>query len=131
MAYKKQEIIDLCMEVIESRNVIFIEELICYLPISKSAFYNWNLHEMDSIKDAITASKVDKKAQLREMWMMSENATLQVANYKLMATDEEHDRLTMNRSDITTKGDKIEGNAPVMITMAEAKKRLEDLENEI
>jgi len=132
MAYKKQEIIDLCMEVIEEHNVIFIEELVSYVPISKSAFYNWNLHELDDIKDAITSSKVNKKAQLREMWMMSENATLQVANYKLMATDEEHDRLTMNRSDITTKGDKIEsGSGAVMITMDEAKKKLEELGGEI
>jgi len=132
MAYKKQEIIDLCMEVIEKHNVIFMNELVCYLPISEPTFYGWKLNELESIKSAITASKVNKKAQLREMWMMSDNATLQLANYKLMSTGEEHDLLTMSRSDITTQGDKIESGAgAVMITMDEAKKKLEELEGEI
>lgn len=131
MGYKKQDIIDLCMEVIENKNVIFIEELICYLPISKGTFYSWSLNEMDSIKDAITASKVNKKAQMRESWMMSENATLQLANYKLMSTDAEHDLLTMNRSDITTKGYKIESGVATLVTMDDAKKMLADLDNEI
>jgi len=122
-------IIYICVEVIVKHNIIFIEELISFIPISKGTFYAWKLNEMDLLKDAIEVGKVKQKSHMRTNWYASDNPTLQLACYRLLAKDEEHRRLNTNYTDVTTQGEKI--NAPVLITMDEAKKRLADLENEI
>ena len=102
MAYKKQEIIDQCLEVLDSEIILFVEELISFLPISKKTFYLWKLHECDDIKNALQKSKISAKAKLRKNWMASENATLNVALYKLIADDDEHRRLS--NSYVPTQG---------------------------
>ena len=94
MAYKKQEIIDQCLEVLDNEIILFIEELVSFLPITKKTFYLWKLHECDDIKNALQQSKINAKAKLRRNWMASENATLNVALYKLIADDEEHRKLS-------------------------------------
>ena len=45
---------------------------------------------------------------MRKKWYDSDNATMQMALYKLCSTDVEHRKLQQNYSDITTKGEKIE-----------------------
>lgn len=96
MAYKKQEIIDQCLKVIEDECIFFIEELLAFVPISKGTFYKWKMNEMDSIKNAITQGKIKGKNHLRKKWMQSENATTDIALYKLLADDDEIEKLSSN-----------------------------------
>ncbi len=107
MAYKKQEIIDLCLEVIEREDIIFQDELIAYIPISESTFYQWKLGQSEELKRAINSNKIVSKATQRKNWRASENATLQLASYRLSSTEEERRLLATNYTDITTGGEKI------------------------
>jgi len=53
-------------------------------------------------------NRIEIKKRLRTNWMrQDENATMQVALYKLLSNDEEKDSLTMQKTDITTKGDRL------------------------
>jgi hypothetical protein len=93
----KEEIIAKALEVIPREQCVTIEELCLYLPIKKGTFYNWDLNDDDSIKAAINEEKVKVKQHLRRKWRDSDNATLQVAEMKLCANDEELDVLSTNR----------------------------------
>ncbi len=104
---KKEEIIQKSLEIIEKKNIVFIRELCAYLPIGKSTFYEWDLDKSDVLRDAIDNSKVCRKASLRSNWEASDNATLQLASYRLMSEPDEHKKLNQNYTDITTDGDKI------------------------
>jgi hypothetical protein len=98
MAFKKQDLINQSVEVIKQNDIIFIEELISYLPCSSKTFYNYELHNLQSIKEQIEKNRVMKKVELRAKWYKSENATLQIALYKLLATTEEYSKLTNSYS---------------------------------
>jgi len=93
MAYDGKELLKQSLKIIETEEVVFIEELVSYLPCDKKTFYTHKLHENPDIKAAMTKNKVSKKAKLRKKWFDSENATLQVALYKLLANEEELERL--------------------------------------
>lgn len=113
MAYDKEELEKKALIAIKKHKLVFLEEVISYLPCSKSTFYDLRLHESDLIKEEIQLIKVGLKIKMRKKWTDSENASLQIANYKLLASDEELTRLTSNKHDHTTKGDKIKGIAPI------------------
>lgn len=96
MAYKKQEIINKCYEIIEGESIVYIEELVAFLPISKRTFYQWNLHKLQELRDELENSKIKQKSYQRKMWEQSDNPTLQLASYRLKCTDDEHRKLSTN-----------------------------------
>ena len=93
----KEEIIAKALEVIPREQCVNIHEVLLYLPISKQTFYNWELDQFDGIKNAIENEKIKVKQHLRRKWRDSDNATLQVAEMKLCANEEELDVLSTNR----------------------------------
>jgi len=89
-------------------DIVFIQDVIAVLPCSSATFYNHNLEKLETIKDALHKNRIEIKKRLRTNWMrQDENATMQVALYKLLSNDEEKDSLTMQKTDITTKGDRL------------------------
>jgi len=94
MAYKTEELIEKSLEIIKSKNIHFIEDLVSYLPCDKKTFYNHNLHEFHLIKEAIEQNKLNIKNNLRKKWYDSDNATTQIALYKLLASQAELKALT-------------------------------------
>ncbi len=130
MAYKKQEIIDLSLELIKKHKIKKQNHLIAFLPISEATFYSWKMEEIEAVKRALRDSCRVRVCNIVNDWLDSDNPTLQIAGFKQICDDDERKKLSTNYTDITTQGDKIEG-APVMITMAEAKKKLEELESSI
>lgn len=98
MATDKEKIYELAIQVIEEKRPIWIEELISFLPISKPTFYAYfpiGSNEINDIKDRIDRCKCETKNQLRYKWLKTDNATLQLALYKLIATKEEREALSM------------------------------------
>ena len=79
MAYKRAELEKQAIEAITSKNLFFIEDVVCYLPCSKKTFYDHKLHELHSIKEVLLKNKVEIKVGLRSKWYKYENATLQIA----------------------------------------------------
>lgn len=91
--YNKEEMIKLSLKAIEDNNLVFVHELCYYLPFTRTTFYNKELDKVDKIKEALNKNKVDIKKGLRNKWYISDNATTQLALYRLLATKEEHDKL--------------------------------------
>ena len=97
MAYNKDEVIKQALTAIETEECVTIEEVLLYIPIHKATFYDWDLDENDDIKGAINAMKVKLKKGMRRNWRKSDNPTLQIAEYKLMANPEESDALNTSK----------------------------------
>ncbi|MGL4558305.1 MAG: hypothetical protein ACRCV5_12425 [Afipia sp.] len=91
--YSNSEIEQIALEIIKREKLVFISELTPLLPISHATFYNRGLDKSESIKEALAANSLNMKRGLRHRWYAGENATTQIALYKLLGTDEEADRL--------------------------------------
>lgn len=109
---EKDELFKQALKIAKEKRLIFVEEVISYLPISKPTFYDYypkDSNDFNELKRVINDNKIDIKQGLREKWYESDNATLQMALYKLTAREEERKKLAMSYVDNTTKGEKING----------------------
>lgn len=121
MAYDREKIFEQAKEVIVKNNLIFIEEIVAFLPITKPTFYEFfktESNEFNTLKDLLDQNKVKTKTKLRKNWAESENATLNVSLYKLLATDEEIKKLSMNYNENKNENTNIDktpffGNNPL------------------
>lgn len=107
---EKKKIFDDALKIIKEKDLIFIEEVVSYVPISKETFYNYyplDSDRLDSIKDALNINKLATKELLRKKWRQSENPTLQIALYRLTSDKEEHKLLNQTYVDQTSGGEKI------------------------
>lgn len=107
MAYNKADLERQALEAIKEHNLMFVTDVPAYLACSIKTFYNKELQELQSIKDALERNRVKVKNGLRAKWYKSENATVQIALYKLIGTEEEAHRLNGTRQDITTNGESL------------------------
>lgn len=108
MAYNTKELEQQALEAIKEHGLIFIEEVVSFLPCASSTFYDHELEKSEAIKEAINFNKVSKKAKLRKNWEHSENATLNISLYKLLANEEELQRLSVQKVEHSGKdGEKI------------------------
>ena len=93
---------------IKEHNIFQICDIFAFYPSLKhSQFYNLKLDKSDDIKKALDDNKVLVKSSLKHKWFKSDNATLQLALFKLLSTDDELQKLSMQHIDHTSKGDKI------------------------
>ena len=97
MAYDKKKILKDALELIEKHHLVFIDDVVGLLPISKPTFYSFfsiDSDELNNIKSLLDKNRISMKSNMRKKWYQSENATLQVALMKLIATDDEAARLS-------------------------------------
>lgn len=93
MAYNKSDLEQQALDAIKKHDLVFISEVVSYLPCAKSTFFSKKLDESDSIKEALENNKIEQKKTLRGKWRDSENATVQIALYRLLSDDDENDKL--------------------------------------
>lgn len=108
MAYKKENILKESLELIEKHHLIFVDDVVGLLAIDKSTFYKHmpvDSNELNQIKAKLAKNRISMKANMRKKWYQSENATLQVALMKLIATDDEAARLSGTPREIKQKED--------------------------
>ena len=101
------------------KKCLFIEELVSYLPICRTTFYDYfklNSTELDNIKDILDSNKVSLKTQMYSKWFKSDAPALQIALMKLIATDSEAHRLNGSRQE----GKKVE-DKEIVITLVNPK----------
>lgn len=84
-----------------------------FVSFSKKTAYNHNLHEVHDIKSAIEGNRASAKQYMIQKWIASQNATLQLAAFRLLADSEEHQKLNQQYIDHTSKSEKI--GAPTFI----------------
>ena len=95
--YTTEELKKLTIKAIKEHSLIDITEACTYLPVARATFYNHKLDKCDDIKELINKNKVNIKATLRKKWLENDNATTQIALYKLAGTSEE--RMILSNSD--------------------------------
>lgn len=103
---KLNEILDI---VHNNKSLVFFEELYTQLGVSYQTVYRRfpvGSPEREQIVEALNANKELVKNVLRKKWLASDNATLQLALYKLLARDEERKALNNTSSDINVTADK-------------------------
>lgn len=127
MASKKQHEKNI-IDIIHSHNdVLCVSDIfVHYVDISRQRFYQLGLDKLDTIRDAIRANKAKAKHYLRKKWIKSDNPTLQIAAYRLIAEDDELLRLNSRNVDM-----KVSGNMGVGVVSEESVKALLDKMDEL
>lgn len=98
MAYDRLEIFEQAKKVTVENNLFFIEDIIAYLPISKTTFYEFfptESNETNELKDILELNRVSLKVSMRKKWQDNPAPALQMALMKLIATPEELKKLSM------------------------------------
>ena len=112
MAYDKVGLFNQAKRVTQENNLFFVDDIIAYLPCSKSTFYEFypdGSDELDELKGILESNRVTLKVSMRSKWFKSENPTLQVSLMKLICTDDERKKLSMTHSvieDVTPQAPK-------------------------
>lgn len=104
------EIFEQSKKLIVKHKLLFIQDVVDFLPITRQTFYRYfplESEEMQEIKKLIDENKISIKSNLRAKWYNSDNATLQLALYRLTANEDEHRMLNQRYIDHTSGGEKI------------------------
>ena len=106
--YKTEDLLKTAKEAIIKNRLIFIEDIIAFLPCHKSTFYEHFPNESDNYKtmfDMLETNRTTLKVSMRSKWYTSNAPALQMALMKLIATPEELRKLSMQfvESDNTNK----------------------------
>ena len=69
------------------------------LSFSRATAYNHNLDKLDTIKEAFAQNRSKATNYLLQKWIQSDNATLQIAAFKIIAETDDHKRLNQTYVD--------------------------------
>lgn len=100
MAYDKKKIFEQAKEAIVKNKLFFIDDIIAYLPCSRSTFYEWEMEKSDELKELLNQNRTTLKVSLRSKWYTSNAPALQMALMKLIASPEELRKLSMTHTAI-------------------------------
>ena len=104
-----EKVIEEILTVIENENLFDVDSIFAYYKgCGKTTFYDHKLNETNAIKEALQNNRITTKQDLKKKWFLSENPTVQIALFKLIATPEERKNLSQNYTDITSGGEKID-----------------------
>lgn len=112
MAYDKKRLFEQAKDVIAKHKLFFIDDIVAFLPISRSTFYEWQFDKSDELKELLNANRTELKVSMRSKWYKSNAPALQMALMKLIATPEELKKLSMNYTDVTSNGRDISSPPP-------------------
>jgi hypothetical protein len=99
MAYDRIKIFEQAKEMIVKHKLFFVEDIVAFLPISKTTFYEFfpiDSHETNELKDLLETNRTELKVSMRSKWYKSNAPALQMALMKLIASPEELRKLAMN-----------------------------------
>jgi hypothetical protein len=97
MAYDKEKILIECLGAIKTEKLTFFNDLAEFVQPTMATLYEWEFDKLETLKNELAKNKIASKRKMRNKWTESDNATLQLAAYKLIANQEELDSLTMNK----------------------------------
>jgi len=95
MAYDKTKIFEQAKEAIIKHKLFFIDDIVAFLPCSRSTFYEWQMDKSDELKELLHLNRTSLKVSMRSKWYTSNAPALQMALMKLIATPEELKKLSM------------------------------------
>ena len=86
------------------------------LSFKKSTAYNYKLESLETIKEAFAINRSKGVNYLLQKWMKSDNATLQIAAMRIVADDDDRQKLNQQYIDHTSKGNEIKPTIQVSTT---------------
>ena len=107
MKFDKQEMMNMALETAKLKSCIFINELVSYLPCSRSTFYELfpaGSDTLNTLKEMMDKNAEQKKSAMYRKWFESSNPSLQIALMKLLATPEQAHRLNGTSQKIEHSG---------------------------
>ncbi len=109
--YNKKRVLQQAKELAEKQNGVFnMSDIIALLPCGRATFYALipqDSPEMQELRDIIEANIIKTKAAIRGKLYTNGKDTGLIALYKMIATKEEREAISMVNTDITTKGQSI------------------------
>jgi len=99
MAYNKDKLYNQAIDVATKEKCYFIEQVVSFMPCGKVTFYDYfpiDSNEMNAIKAILDKNKIEIKSAMYKKWFDSDNATLQLAFFKLIGDDNERKALSTN-----------------------------------
>lgn len=113
--------------IIKEKKIMFISHIFGhYTDLKSSQFYNLGLEKSEIIKSAIAENRKKATSFMLNKWIASDNATLQIAAYKLLCDDEERMNLTQEHVSVDAKIDNIKE-----LNAAEAVELLQKIQKEV
>lgn len=106
----------------KNKDIYFFCDLADELGVSRQRLYELGLDKLDVIKSALLTNKQTIKRALRNKWYKNDNATTQVALYKLLADEKELARLS-NNIDLSVNGN----NLSIVVADNKTKEELENV----
>jgi hypothetical protein len=131
MAYDKVKIFEQAKEMIIKHKLFFIDDIVSFLPISTSTFYEWKLQESEELKGLLETNRVELKVSMRSKWYKSNAPALQMALMKLIATPDELKKLAMNFTDHTTNGKELNQNPTITVEVNSSKSDFASSEDQV
>lgn len=126
---KKQHEIDI-IQCIKENNIVCFDHIPgFYMDLGRTQLYNLKLNESDGIREALNSNKTRTAGMLFSKWIASDNATLQLAAYRLVCSDEERRKLNQQYIEATGKDGK-DLVPPRVLTKEEARKIWNDMDKE-
>lgn len=125
MAVSIKKLEESALKILEkNRDIYFFTDLAMELGYNRQYLYEigFSPDKNDTLKEALENNKKYIKRGLRNKWYKNDNATTQVALYKLLADDDELARLN-NNIDFSVNGN----NLSIVVADKKAKDALEDL----
>lgn len=125
------KLVEMCLETIRNAdlNILFITDLVAFLPISRATFYNYGLDKLDILKEEIDNNRIRTKQALRAKWANSKSPALQIALYRMIATKEEKEAITLAPAPKETKQEE-KTEMPIIQMFASLKKSMKELNND-
>ena len=111
MAYDTAKLYGQAKDAIIENNLFFVEDVVAFIPCSKSTFYKYfpeGSDELNNLKDLLEQNKITTKSSIRAKLYKSDRASELLALYRLICTTEEHRKLNQQYQDITTGGEKLQ-----------------------
>ena len=96
--YSKEQLFKKAKDLIKEKELYFIEDIVAYLPISKTTFYNYfkkDSDELNELKEELDLNRISLKIKMRSKWYKSNSPALQMALMKLIANEDELRKLAM------------------------------------
>ena len=93
MPYDTEILKQKALEAIRKNRLIFVEDVCAYIGISKPCFYDHfkvDSDDFNELSENLEKNKISLKVGMRKKWFDSDNATMQMALYKLCSTPNEH-----------------------------------------
>lgn len=130
--YSQKQLFEQAMQVIRKRNLFFIEDVVAFLPCDRSTFYAKfpsNSDKSNTIKRALETNRVRTKTAIRHKLYSMDSPTAVIALYRMIATPEERDAISMARTDITSGGKELT-REPLTIEIIDSRNQIDAQEEE-